>query len=172
LARVEGEPSAYEIDADLLQALSLDPLFYRDRTVLSLEQDSIRALTVVRPGSKQAVERSEEGEFRAVGVTDVQVDVDAVGDVMGLAHTVRVVRFVEEDPADLARFGLAEPSHLLTFGLTGEAGIEKTLLLGSDAGDRETYAMIRGEDVVFVLDAALRDVLERDLYAPLSPATE
>ena len=80
------------------------------------------------------------------------------------------VRYVVENPAQLAAYGLEKPACVLTLGLTGESGLEKSLLLGASAGEDGVYAMIRGEDVVFVVAEAMSSLLRRPLHAPAAPA--
>jgi hypothetical protein len=170
--QVEGETSLYEVDAGLMEDVSLDYLFYRDREVLDLADGDVRMLKVMRDGVAQSVEKNDEGAFVTPDDGAGEVDQDAVLDILGVVRTLRALRYVAEDPEDLAAFGLAEPVCLVTLGLTGESGIEKTLLLGSAAKGGGRYAMIRGEDVVFITEEVLLDLLRRELYAPApAPAT-
>ena len=60
-------------------------------------------------------------------------------------------------------FGLPGGCLSLTLGLTGAEGIQKTLVLGDLAGRSEVYAMVRGQDAVFVLELDALELLLNDL---------
>jgi hypothetical protein len=87
-----------------------------------------------------------------------------VDGLLALLHPLVAVDLVEENPADLARYGLGTPAAALVVGLTGDAGIAKTLLLGGAAGASHRYAMMQGQDVVFLVDEEIRDRLTAPLY--------
>ena len=161
---VVGETGYYEIDAALLKAFSLDHLFYRDRDVLSLAYGDVRAVTVTRDGVAQSVERDAEGVFVVRNGEAGEVDQDAVEDILSALQNIRALRYVAEDPDDPGLYGLADPVCTLTLGLTGEAGIEKTILFGDSADEGGVFAMIRGADVVFVVEDVMLSILRRDLY--------
>jgi hypothetical protein len=69
----------------------------------------------------------------------------------------------------LAPYGLAPPKVALTFGLTGEAGIQTSLLLGREAGPESVFAMIQGQDIVFTLESGTARALTS---VPTGPAKE
>lgn len=166
LAQVEGETGMYEIDAAMLSYLSVTPLDYRDREVLAVLPEDVRSIAVRRNEERQTIERSKDGAF--VTADGTAVDEDAANDLLDVVQHLRAVRYVAEAPLNLARYGLEEPAAVLTFGLRGDKGIEKSLLFGGDdeeGGEGGVYAMIRGGDVVFVVEKAMRAMLERDLYA-------
>jgi hypothetical protein len=49
----------------------------------------------------------------------------------------------------------------------GSTGIQKTLVIGSEAHAEAVYTMVKGQDVVFVVSAAITDMLARDPLVPL-----
>ena len=50
----------------------------------------------------------------------------------------------------------------LTFGLRGEIGIQKSILIGAPSGTNGVYSMIQGQDMVFVLPKTTVDILTND----------
>ena len=64
------------------------------------------------------------------------------------------------------------PALTLTLGLTGERGIQKSIAMGFRAETDGIFAMVQGQDVVFVLDRKLVEMLTRDLVraAPAAAA--
>ncbi|MFH0954103.1 MAG: DUF4340 domain-containing protein [Verrucomicrobiota bacterium] len=172
LVKLDSEAPLYEILGDVLKTVSLDPLFYRDREVMNLNSDDIVRITRQKDGQEQTAERSEAGDFTAAPGAAGPLNQEAVKDLLMAASHLRISEFVADDPRDLSAFGLDTPSAVLTLGLKGETGISKSLLFGGEAGAGGVYAMLRGQDVVFVLETGVRDQLLGDLYEGPTPAAD
>ncbi len=165
LVKVKPDNSLYEILSDTLKTISMDPLYYRDRQVLDLSSDSIVRISLTKAGREQVVERDASGAFAATG-GEAKADPEAIKDLLLKAAHLRVLRFEAEDPQDLKPYGLDAPKAVLTLGLKDEAGISKSLLFGADSVVGEgVYAMLKGQDVVFVLDKTVADKMLQSLYA-------
>ena len=171
LVRIEGDDSLRGVDAAALNALSADPLFYRDREVLSVAADDVVFLTVQDGDRKQSVERDASGAFRPVGEEQFVLNDAAVKGMLMVLGELRAEEFVADDPDDVAPFGLTAPAAVLTVGLRSEAGISRSVLFGADAGDSGVYAMLKGRDQVFVLEKAVRSALLQNLYTVPPPVT-
>ncbi len=143
-----------------------NPLQYRDRTMLALPIDTVRRVTLTRKGRTQTAQRGETGEWEAASPTN-SVDREGLGNLLYFASNLRAVRVEALNPRTLVPYGLDAPEVSLTFGLTGEAGIRKTLLFGHRARTTGIFAMVQGQDVVFVLDRSLVEVATRDLIRPV-----
>lgn len=157
------ESTVYEAADDTLQALSLDPLFYRDRVVLSIDREAVRTLQLKIAGKTEIVERRQAADpFVVAGGKSGQVNKRSLDERLTLLRELSVVRFVDENPDDMAVYGLDTPSAVLTVGLSGDAGISKTLLFG-DSENGEVFASIRGQDVVFTVGEQDWESLTRPL---------
>jgi hypothetical protein len=165
------EPHAVVVDRKVPDHWSMNPLDYYDRLALYLVPEDIRSIELTRGEDRQAVEMDDAGEFQAAGDAGL-VDEVTVTNILSAVMRLRVNRYVQEDPSDVETYGLAEPSAILTLGLTGEAGISKSILLGGEAPQDGIFAMIRGQSTVFVLPRSVRDeILGRNLVEP-EPAVE
>ena len=67
-------------------------------------------------------------------------------------------KLVEENPKDLAKYGLDKPAMTVTIG----AGSAKTVLEVSKAKDGETYAKDASRPIVFMVDTTLQGDLEKN----------
>ena len=172
LVHVEQEDALYEILADALNTISMDPLFYRDREVLSLDPDDVLKITVSQDDRERSAERGPSGEFQPVGSADGKIDAEVVRDLLMTACHLVVSEFVADTPEKLSEYGLDKPRSVLALGLKGEAGLGKAVLFGADAGDRGVYAMLRGQDVVFVLGNSVKEKLLQDLIMAPSQSQE
>ena len=173
LVKLEIENSVYEVSNAIYRAVSLDPLFYRDRDVLSMEPTNVVTITQLAEGRERFVQRdSGDAAFHAVPPEAGVVDEEAVKDILMAVSRLHVTDYVADNPQDLTPFGLDTPRMTLTFGLAGGSGIGKTLIIGAEAKEQGVYAMIQGEDIVFILDKYVRDRLLQDLFKNRSSPIE
>lgn len=148
-----------------LRSLILDPvnpLTYRDRTMLAIPGNNVKRITLAKGGTEQTVSSANPGEWKvetpastnaqAAGVR-CDIVLPAIENILFSVANLRALRIEKHNPEDLARYGLDKPGELLTIGLAGGEGIQKSIMLGAEAGHGGRYAMVQGQDVVFVLDA-------------------
>ena len=76
---------------------------------------------------------------------------------------LRVVRFERSEHSDLGVYGLKDPRGSITFSLSGQEGIQKTLILGEASEDLGVYAKVQGQETVFILPKTLADQLLQDI---------
>ncbi|MEI6149260.1 MAG: DUF4340 domain-containing protein, partial [bacterium] len=144
-----------------------DPLRYMDRRVFELEVDNIRRLTLAKGGREETVVRDASGNWSVDSPPGARVSETVVTALLGMAGDLTAARIESAASTNVAKYGFSEISPRLTFGLTGTGGIQKTLLLGGIDGRQGVYAMVQGQDVVFVLPGTVADALKRSLV--LSP---
>jgi len=162
-ARFDDDPQVYRMSAASVMTLSVDPLKYRDRIVLTLQSDMIRAITLRKNGVEESVERDSAGAWKPAMPGNREADVAVVEHVLAEVASLGVSRFECSGKRNLAVYGLHADPVSLTFSLTGEGGISKSLLFGSASEDLGVYAMLQGQDVVFVLEEEKVDLLVRNL---------
>ena len=168
--RVNGGTTIYEVAPEVLGRVKVDPLVYYDRTVLSVLPGDVRSITIEN-GRRQTVVRNEQGVFEC-GPDQPGTVIDVViTNILKEVGNLRAALFAEENPESLAAYGLDPPAATLTLGLTGEAGISKSLLFGAEF-ERGVFAMIRGQDTVFLVTQNLRDRLLSDLCVTAAPDEE
>jgi hypothetical protein len=159
-----GEETLYRVRDDGLRALPMDPLYYRDLAVLQLDPASVRSVTVQAEGREQGAMRDAPTNGFRAAVAGAELAAPAVDALVAAASRLQAVAYVEENPVDLAAYGLDAPEAVVTLGLTGEGAISKSILLGAEASPGTVYALVRGLDVVFTLDKAVRDKFRQPLY--------
>jgi hypothetical protein len=170
--QVAGEETLYRVSNDGLQALPMDPLYYRDLAVLELDPATVRSVTVQASGREQgAVREPSTNTFKAAAAGAELLPASAEA-VVEQACRLTAVAYEEENPADLALYGLDKPEGVVTLGLSGQGAISKSILVGNEASPGTVYALVRGLDVVFTLDKAVRDNLLQPLYKSSAPTQE
>ncbi len=171
LARVDEGATFYQIPDAVIRTVSLDPLFYRQRRVLDLVETDIRAITLRRWDGEQGLSRPDATAPFTVtnNPTEARPDPEAVAGLLAAVTGLQAQRYVTADSRTWSGFGLEPPRAEITLGLRGAAGIARTILIGNTLPEGGAYAMIRGQDVVFVLDAADLAALTRSLWLPPAP---
>jgi|GEM_PF-503010 len=173
-AQLEGNPSVFELPLTSLQRFTndvTDPLMYRDRTVLSIPAESIRKITLLKNHSEQTVVKVNGGSWSSLVPATNDVEISAIEDVLLLVANLRALQVAAHNPKNLAPFGLQQPETMLTLGLGGEEGIQKTIVMGSRSENGGIYAMVQGQDIVFVLPPEVVACLTRDLVKFDSPSS-
>lgn len=158
--------------AESFPSISEGPLWLYNRTVLQLVPADIRKIELQDGERHHVVLADKAGSFLPGPDQAGEIALPVVASTLAAVSGLEALRFVAEDPEHLDMYGLSEPSATLTIGLTGDAGISKTLLFGAEAGPEEVFAMIRGQNAVFILSSAVREHLLRDLVILPPPATE
>jgi hypothetical protein len=172
-ARLEGSPTLFEVSRAAVAGISegdpsrglscTDPLIYRDHVMMALDPGSVKTITLAKAGREQAVERMETGEWKPAGSGTGEVQEAAIRDLLAAASSLRALRIEREDAADRHACGLDDSGIALTLGLSGRQGIQKKIIIGGPAGSDGTYAMVQGQDLVFILPRETADRLVRDL---------
>ena len=160
----EGDPEICQINLPLVPETILDPLEFKDRRLWQLRKEEIQKISVEKTDqARQVVERQADGHF-APGETNamVQVDIGALERLLNELATVSTSSYVAYNPRDLSIYGLTDPSVVLHMGLAGTNQLGRVLLVGEEAA-QGFYAMVKGQDVVFILDKSLVEILSADL---------
>jgi hypothetical protein len=169
----EGRPDDVFLiaPAQLSAAASVlsDPRPLLDRTVLAIPAAAIQRITIAHvAGTTNAIARDANGLFAAPpGQVLAEGALEAL---LSAAALLRADDVEAVSPTGLLPYGLDYPAFEVAFDLADEAGLRRTLAIGSrtpDNGGR--YAMVKGHDIVFILPRESADAFMRPLYAPESP---
>ena len=167
-ARFDEGDVLMRLDSSALPLLdiSLSALSYRDRTMLDLPLSDVQRITWSRDGASRSVVRLEQGGWAGGAPDDGDVDQQIVRDTLFFASNLRAASIESYRPISLVAYGLDKPQASVSFGLTGDGGILKTLLLGQPVPGRGIYAMVQGQELVFVLAT---HVVDRMMRNPMTP---
>jgi len=172
----DGEPAVYQINLPLVPNTILDPLEYKERRLWKLRREEIQKISMEKTGQpRQVLERQEDGLFAPEADNGIlQADARAVGNLLAGLSSLSTAGYVAYNPRDLSIYGLEEPQMALHIGLAGTNQLGRVLLVGRES-EQGFYAMVKGRDVVFLLDPPLVELLSADLLVPKelpAPSTE
>jgi hypothetical protein len=136
------KPKAFTVEADKVEEVEVKA-FSGDRTVLKKANG---AWTITEPV------RAKADESEATGI------------VTNLA-SLEVQRVIDEDPADLAQFGLAKPRVEVGFKRAGQAASERLFLGDKNATGGENYAKLSSAKRVFLVSSYLESTFDKGTFA-------
>ena len=168
-AKFSDDSSVYAISMlSVLEVVGrlIDPLVYKDRTMLAIPADDIKRITLVKKGVKQEIILAGSNEWITNGSKKKNVIAKTVSDILFYSANMRALRIESFNPKSLVSYGLDHPSITLTLGLAGDKGIQKTIMLGNRSKTDGIYAMVQGQDLVFVLGKDVADQMVQDLCMP------
>lgn len=175
--RVNDTDTVYLLDSDTAQALSQDRLYYRNVTVLgsyyslsselqSLRIDAMADGSVVSIQAREAADEHDsmsDQDTEFVFTQPVSCDADDntlnTGVLSDLQDGLTAQEIVEDDPADLGKYGLEQPTarlHITT------SSLDATVLVGDTDENGGIYVMKEGGSTVFLSNASSFGFLKED----------
>lgn len=165
-ARVPGKPRLFTVSSTLENTLSKSAFDLRDRGVMKVKKDAIRAFEVFEKNkSAYRLVRGGEGEddWKVAAPVATRAARWNADSLLGLIENLRMESIATEDakPADLAKFGLGALARRVVLGLEGEKTL--TLEVGKKTDDGKYYARDAASKLVAVIPTALADDLDKGL---------
>ncbi|MBL7114926.1 MAG: DUF4340 domain-containing protein [Kiritimatiellae bacterium] len=140
-------------------------LHFRDRTVLTIPPEEVMRVSLSIGEREQCVVRMADGDWAAQDEEALPI-IESINDILLLCANLRVSNIAAVSAVDVETFGFDQPSAALTLGLTGDAGIQKTILFGRRANKAGVTAMVKGQDVRFTVPLEMMTLFTRNLIAP------
>ncbi|MCC7300756.1 MAG: DUF4340 domain-containing protein, partial [Verrucomicrobia bacterium] len=170
LVQYNNEPAFYATAGGIVRDALVDPLFYRSRTVLEINPVQIQKITARNGAIERSVQKTDTGVF-ASGEPDRQVSAKALTDMMWVLNDLHAKRYVDYNPVSLKPYGLDVPQTTLTVTLSDTNVIGRIVLLGNKTEDGR-FAMIQGQNIVFVMSNEAAQTLTCELTVPIEKADE
>jgi len=128
-----------------------DPITYRNKTVLSINPETLVGISVKKANVEQKVRKKKDGGWESLS-ENKRVNIKAIDDLLLMIANLTVLRFESFGEERLEKYGLDNPFVVLSFYMDETAGIQKSLWLGYKAGVEGVFGMIKGDDAIFVVD--------------------
>jgi len=150
------EKRVFQVSAFQETSFNRKPFDLRDKKILKFDRDKADSLVLVKRAN--TIELSRAGsEWRVVKPVPSRSDYSAVEGFLTRLSSSNMSKLLEENPKDLAKYGLDKPAMTVTIG----AGSAKTVLEVGKARDGETYARDASRPTVFMVDTTLQGDLEK-----------
>ena len=143
----------------------------RDKTVLALPSESLRRITLKRDGGAvETVERLNGDAVWHLGEGSAgRIAAERLNALVARLEGLRAERIerLGATPEGPDTYGFRQPWLEVSVDVDTHDAVRKTLLVGKETGFGKRYAMVRGLDVLFVLDKATLETLAARLVDPL-----
>jgi hypothetical protein len=165
-ARVPGKPRLFTVSSTLENTLSKSAFDLRDRAVLKVKKDAIRAFEVFENGkSAYRLTRGAAGEddWKVVAPVATRAARWTADSLLGLIENLRMESVATEDakPADLTKYGLGAAARRVALSLEGDK--TETLEIGKKVEGSKYYAREASSKLVAVIPQAIADDLDKGL---------
>jgi hypothetical protein len=157
-AKLASEPRVFLIPSYLETSFNRSTFDLRDKTLLAFDRDKADSIEIATGGrTVRAVKQGSEWTLQQpVAAT---ADFSAVEGLLGRINTAQVKSIADQNPADLAKYGLAQPDATVS---VGSGSSRATLLVGSRAEDGNIYAKDASRPMVVTVESSLVDELKKD----------
>lgn len=160
-AKKEGEPPVFLTPVGLLTQAKKEVFDLRDKSLLAFEEAEVNGLTLRRGRQTVELNKGPQG-WMLEKPLQVKGDESAVQSLLRRLKTARVKSFVEEEPEDLAPYGLHQPWLTITLTL-GPDRAQKRLLVGKESGD-DRYARDESRNPIFLIPASMVKELDKTTF--------
>jgi uncharacterized protein DUF4340 len=158
-ARMPSRPRVFTVASHVEGSLEKKPFDLRDRDVLHVKRDAVRAIEISGPEGHHVLSRSEGGDWAFTQPVATQAGRWAVDALLGSLESLRMDSVAEEDPKDLGAFGLDKPARTVTVGLSD--GTRKTLSVGTQTAEKNYPVRVSDRPMVAIIPPALVDELAK-----------
>lgn len=133
----------------------------RDK-VFAVEANAIEEVTVRSEAGDRTTLKKNGSDWQVIAPAPAPADAAEISGITTNLSTLEVQRLVEENPADLKMFGLAEPRAEVAFKSGGQ---EQRLLIGSKTPTgSDLYAKTAAQPRVFLIAAFLDSTFNRSTF--------
>ncbi len=147
----KGESKVYLIGSYYGDKLRLNRSYFAVKDILPVEGKTLKKFAYEKAGQMQyAVDITSETEMKLVAPIKDEVDNTKVLPMMDAVVQLRVKDIVDENPTDLAQYGLDKPAYTLEYG---DGKTTKKILFGKEeVKGSTTYAKYPDGKSVFTID--------------------
>jgi hypothetical protein len=130
-----------------------------------VEADKIQEITIASSKGESTTLRRVNGAWRITAPIDVAADVTEATNVASNLASADVQRIVDEQPKDLAPFGLAKPRVTVTFQVQGEKAPRRLLIGEKNPAGSDLYAKVPDAPRVLLVSGYLEGTFDRGAFA-------
>lgn len=159
-ARIGDTPAVITIRTSVRNSLDKTMYDLRDKTILDFEPDQVKQVifTIKNPdtGITQEIKLEQSDDlWKIVAPKEFNADTTRMGTLLSRVKSSKIKEFIEEEPENLAQYGLDRPGTTLSL-VVGDDNTQKTLLLGkTDAAKDGIYAKHEAAQNVFFVPTEL-----------------
>lgn len=159
-AAEQGTRRVFLVSAQINGNLRRSADALRDRSLVRVERDEVDEVILEKGGRRVVIKLDSFGTWRVEEPYRLPAERDEVINAVNTITGASAVTFVEEAPASLVGYGLANPVMTATVK-SGDGGIRHTLSLGNEEMGR-VYAMTGERPNVYSVSMSILQQLDRE----------
>lgn len=157
-AKLEDAARVFTVPSWLEQSLDRTTFQLRNKAIVTVDREAIDHLAII--GAPGTIELKKEGEnWRLVQPVQGRADTAEVSSLLTRLSSGQMQAIVAEEPATLDVYGLRPPRTTVT--ATGGGKTLAQVFIGSPSGDAAVHMRDASRPLVFTVDKALADDLQR-----------
>lgn len=160
-AKTPDRPRVFTVATFLEGSVGKKAFDLRDRSVLHVKRDDVKAIEVTGPEGTWALARDARGEWAFTAPLATRAGRWSVDSLLGTLESLRMESVAAETATDLKPFGLDKPVRTVKLALLD--GSTKTLEIGSSPADKKHHAREASRGLVAVIAGALVDDLAKGM---------
>ena len=155
----KGKPEVYRVHSDLREEASKDAYALRDKTILDFDPVKMRRLEIVRSGMGKVVIEQDQGKWNMLEPSRARASMAKVLEYLYNIKNGEIKAFADENPSDLAPYGLDSPMLQLTV-YQEQKEVPYILTIGSkDRAKRAYFARVNQVKKVFDVEEDMVNTL-------------
>jgi hypothetical protein len=162
------QESIFGVDASFLDYLAKNPLYFREKEVLSFYSPEVETLSF-KIGPNVCDLAYRDYAWRMDRPVKADANDDGVTDLVSELSSLEVEKFLTQDEKMLEVYGLDKPAIELVIGFSEEEGEPKkepqTLYVGKALPDNTYTARVKGSPLIFTISKQVYDLLTQELHS-------
>ncbi|NJD04554.1 MAG: DUF4340 domain-containing protein [Ruminiclostridium sp.] len=161
-AKLKNSGKVYVIDTYTAETLLVKRLELKDKTLYTLKPEDVISVSMDRKGSNLfKAQKNGDADWQMLAPIQGNMNASALGPMIDAFTKTTISEYIEENPADLSKYGLANPAYIFDFS-TSSANYR--LLLGSEKEKGSlVYAKLEGSNDVFTISETAYNFLDKPL---------
>jgi hypothetical protein len=158
-ALFKGRPEVYRVHSDLKKDVSKDAYDLRDKTILDFDPTKLRRLEIAKKGMSRVVIVQNQSKWNMLEPKTGIASMPKVLEYLFAIKSGEIKAFVDEEPSDLAPYGLSSPMLQLTIYQEQK---EKPYILSigdKDRAKRGYFAKVDQAKKIFDVEESLVETL-------------
>jgi hypothetical protein len=151
-----GDSSVVLVSSFQESTFNKEPFALRDKRILKFDREQADSLALVKGAGSIELARSGS-DWRVVKPVSARSDYSVIEGFLTRLGSANMSKLIEEQPSDLAKYGLDKPAMTITIG----AGSAKTVLHVGKTENDQTYAKDASRPMVFTVDTTLQEDLNK-----------
>jgi hypothetical protein len=151
------EKRVFLVSAFQESSFNRTPFDLRDKKILKFDRDKADSLTLVKGPASMEMARTGS-DWKVLKPVPSRSDFAGIEGFITRLSSANMSKLVEENPKDLAKYGLDKPAMTITIG----AGSAKTVLEIGKTENGDTYARDAARPLVFTVDTTLQTDLNKN----------